>query len=254
MVLGRERQQIILELLESQQAVQVAELAERFGVSEVTIRRDLNELMRRYDVERVYGGAVLTQREIMQPPIDKREVLHLEEKRRIGWAAAELVEDGDTIIVGGGTTTAEMARHLGDRRDVMVITSALNVANILANNPRITLLVTGGLVVGPEVTLAGYYGEQTMRALHAEKLFLGAGAFDLDMGLTSAHPSEIGMNRAMIEAARERILLIDHSKFNQVATCSVGRTSELDCIVTGQEVPDDTASRLEEMGIRIVRA
>ena len=254
MLLSRERQQLILEVLESQQAVQVAELAESFGVSEVTIRRDLNKLMRRHGVERVYGGAILTPREIEQPPLGSREVVNREEKRRIGRAAAQFVQDGDTIIVGGGSTTAELARNITDRRDLMVITPALNIAFILADSRQINLLVTGGIVIGPEVTLAGYFGEQTLGALHADKLFLGACAFDPRFGLTSAHPSEMGVNRAMIDAADECILLVDHSKIGRVSTCLIGETSELDCVVTDDRAPDDVVSQLAEMDIRVVRA
>ena len=253
-LLSQERRQLILEALESQQAVQVSQLAERFGVSEVTVRRDLNELMRLHNVERVYGGAVLTPREMDQPSIGSREVMNQGQKQRIGRAAAEFVQDGDTIIIGGGTTTAELARNLTERRDLMVITPALNIATILAQSRHITLLVTGGILVGPEVTLAGYYGEQTLRGLHADKLFLGACVFDPKIGLTSAHPSELGVNRAMIEAADQRFLLVDHSKLRRVSTCLIGETDELDYVITDDSVPDEVISQLEEMDIHVVRA
>lgn len=253
-MLSRERQQHILELLESQQVVRIPELTERFGVSEVTIRRDLRALARSFGVERVRGGAFLTRRELGDSPLHVRQVVNLQEKRRIGRAAAQLVEDGDTIIIGGGTTCAELARSLGDRRNLVVITLALNVAYILADFPGITVLVTGGMMVGPELTLAGYIGEQTLRALHADKLFLGANAFDLLLGLTTSHPSEIGISRAMIEAARERILLIDHTKFNRVSTCMIGRTDELNCIITDGQAPDDVVARIRELSIKVVIA
>ena len=172
--------------------------------------------------------------------------MNLEQKRRIGRVAAQLVKDGDTIIVGGGTTTAEMARNLASRRDLMVITPALNIAYLFAEIPEITVLVTGGVMIGPEVTLAGHIGERNLRELHAGKLFLGAGAFDPEIGVTSDHVSETGVSRAMVGAARERHLLIDHSKFGNVLTCLVCATEELGCIITDDKAPPEAIAQLEK--------
>lgn len=249
-----ERQNRILQILTAQYAVQVSELAERFGVSDVTIRRDLNHLAKQSQVARVYGGAILSQRELAQLPIRQRAVMNLEHKQRIGRAAAQFVEDGDTIIIAGGTTTAELAHNLTQKRNLMVITPALNIAYLFAEVPETTVLVTGGVMVGPDVTLAGHFGERTLRELHADKLFFGSSAFDSEVGVTSEHPSEIGVNRAMIEATRERYLLVDHSKFNNVLTCLVCESSELNCVITDNETPSETVARLEEKGVQVICA
>jgi DeoR family transcriptional regulator of aga operon len=221
-------------------------------VSEVTIRRDLNELARQEKIERVYGGAILSQRELVQLPIQQRAAMNSEAKRRIGQAAARMVEDGDTIIIGGGTTTAELARNLAARRDLMVITPALNIAYLFAQHPEITVLVTGGIMIGPEVTLAGHFGERALSELHAGKLFLGASAFDPAVGVTSEHVSETGVNRAMIRAARQRTLLIDHSKFGSILTCLVCEAGELDCLITDSEAPAEAVAHLHELGIKVL--
>jgi DeoR family transcriptional regulator, aga operon transcriptional repressor len=254
MLSSKERKQRILQILTKQRAVQVSELALLFGVSEVTIRRDLNCLVEQSQIERVYGGAILSQRELAQVPIQQREVMNLAEKKRIGRAAAQFVHDGDTIIIAGGTTTAEMARNLGNRHNLIVITPALNIAYILADHPEITVIVTGGVLVGPEVTLAGHFGEQALRELHADKLFLGAGAFDPVVGITSEHPSEIGVNRAMITAARECFLLIDHTKFGSVLTCLVATTDQLSYVLTDEDVSPNAIEQLQEMDVQVVCA
>jgi DeoR/GlpR family transcriptional regulator of sugar metabolism len=234
--------------------VRIDELTQLFGVSEVTVRRDLKALGGRRGVERVRGGAFLTQRELSEYPIRNRETVRLNEKRRIGGAAAAQVCDGDTIVIGGGTTTAEMVPHLAECRDLVVITPALNIASALADHSSITVIVTGGILLGPELTLAGHYAEQTMRNLRADKLFIGVGALDLSAGLTSAHPSELGVDRAMMDSARQRFLLADHSKFNRVSTCVFGQLSELQCIITDDQAPPETVAQLRKMGIEVLCA
>lgn len=246
-----ERQKRILQILSAQYAVQVSELANIMGVSEVTVRRDLNQLADQAKVSRVHGGAILTPRELVLVPLQQRSVLNLESKRRIGRHAAQFVEDGDTVIIAGGTTTAELARHLVTKRNLMVITPALNIAYMFADAPDVTVLVTGGIMVGPEVTLAGYFGERTLRELRASKLFIGAGAFNPEAGVTSEHPSEIGISRAMLDATREHYLLVDHSKFDTVLTCQVCPAQELTCVITDDKAPSDAVAHLCEMGVQV---
>jgi DeoR/GlpR family transcriptional regulator of sugar metabolism len=254
MPFSRKRREQILRLLEENQTVQVADLAKRFNVSEVTIRRDLNQLRQHRGIERVYGGAILTQREREQPPLSNREVIHPDAKRWIGRAAAELVEPGDTIIIGGGTTTVELARNLVHAEDLVVITPALNIAATLAESPGVTLLVTGGILVGPELTLAGHFGEQMLASLNADKLFIGSCAFDPETGVTSAHVSEIGINQAMFRSGTQRILLVDHSKFNQIAPYTFGDTEQLDCVVTDSQAPAESLDALEKLGVQVIQA
>ncbi len=253
MTLSRERREQILKLLEANQTVQVADLARRFNVSEVTIRRDLNQLRKHQGIERVYGGAILTQREREQPPLSNREVVNADAKRWIGRAAAELVEPGDTIIIGGGTTTVELARHLTDIKDLVVITPALNIAVMLAGAPGVTLLVTGGILVGPELTLAGHFGESMIETLNADKLFIGSCAFDPETGVTSAHLSEIGINQAMFRSGKQRILLVDHSKFNRIAPYTFGDTEQLDCVITDIHAPAKPLETLGKLGVQVIQ-
>ncbi len=245
------RQRRILQRLQEHEVVRVSDLATELGVSPMTIRRDLKALETRHGIQRVHGGALLDDRALSERPLSEREVVNAAEKRRIGRAAAELVQDGDTIIIGGGTTTAELARHLVDRQDLLVITPTINIAAILADCPGVTVLITGGVLLGPEMTLAGHFGEQALRALHAERVFFGVNAVDLERGLTSAHPSEIGVDQAMLHAADERILLADHTKFGHASTCVIGAITEVGHILTDDHLPADLAQRLRELGIEV---
>ncbi|MEN6479801.1 MAG: DeoR/GlpR family DNA-binding transcription regulator, partial [Anaerolineales bacterium] len=148
-----QRRQLILQTLLQDEAVQVAALAERFGVSEVTIRRDLAALDGQNGLRRIRGGALLTPPNLHEPSLKEREVVNREAKQRIGQAAAALVKDGDTIIIAGGTTTAELAKRLTRHSDLLVITPPINVEAIQAGAIGVTVLITGGILDGPEQTL-----------------------------------------------------------------------------------------------------
>jgi DeoR/GlpR family transcriptional regulator of sugar metabolism len=251
-MLTGERRREIVRLLEERQVVRIDELAKRFGVSEVTVRRDLKTLQNNRNIERTRGGALLGNRELSEAPLAEREVVNRAEKQRIGRAAAQYVQDGDTIIIGGGTTTAELARSILDRRNLVVITPTINIATILADAPQITVLITGGVLLGREMTLAGHFGERALAALHADKLFFGVNAVCLKRGLTSAHPSEIGVDLAMLRAADERILLADHTKFGRASTCVIGEVNAVERIITDSETPEQTITLLREMGVEVI--
>ncbi len=249
-----QRRQLILQTLLQDEAVQVAALAERFGVSEVTIRRDLAALDGQNGLRRIRGGALLTPPNLHEPSLKEREVVNREAKQRIGQAAAALVEDGDTIIIAGGTTTAELAKRLTRHSDLLVITPTINVAAILAGAIGVTVLITGGILVGPEQTLAGHISEQALQGLHAGKLFIGVNALDIEHGLTSAHPSEIGVDMAMLRAADQRIVLADHTKLGRAATCAFGAVTEIHTLITDAQAPSALLDELRELGIEVIVA
>lgn len=250
-VLSSVRLRLILQRLQEHEVVRVTDLATELGVSAMTIRRDLKDLEVHHGVQRVRGGALLDARARAEPPLREREVVNATEKRRIGRAAAELVQDGDTIIIGGGTTTAEMARYLVDRADLLVITPTINIASILAECPGVTVLITGGLLLGPEMTLAGHLGEQAFRSLHADRVFFGISAVDVAHGLTSAHPSEVGVQQAMLRAADERVLLADHTKFGWASTCTIGPIADVERIITDDRLAPGLAESMHELGVRV---
>jgi len=253
-LLTAQRRQHILRMLQESESVQVASLAERFSVSEVTIRRDLTALDGHSGLRRIRGGALLTPPNLHEPTLQEREIVNREEKQRIGQAAAELVNDGDTIIIAGGTTTAELAKRLTRRSDLLVITPTINVAAILADAVGVTVLITGGILVGPEQTLAGHISEQALRTLHAAKLFISVNALDIDHGLTSAHPGEIGVDQAMLRAAEKRIMLADHTKLDRASTCAFGEITDMHMLITDQQAPAAFVAELRELGIEVILA
>src|SRR2546429_5822516 len=184
--LSVERQQQIEHIIKERQHVSVSELSAYFGVSEPTIRRDLQKLEIAGRVRRAHGGAIAVEQIVPEPPILQRLGEYAEEKCRIGEAAAELVRDGETIFIGSGTTALELARHLAGKRALTVITNALSIANQLASNPDITLILTGGVLRHSELSMIGHIVEQTLKELRADKVFISMRAVSVEEGLTNA--------------------------------------------------------------------
>lgn len=254
MLLNTERQQRIAQFIRERRRATVAELSERFGVSQATIRRDLEKLDRRGEIRRAHGGAVALERAAPEPPVVQRMSECEEEKRKIGQAAARLIQDGETIFLGSGTTTLEVARNLGDKKDLTVITNALTIANQLADNRNITLIITGGLFRHSELSMIGYICEQALRELRADKVIMGMRAISIEEGLTNDDLSETMTDRAIIQFAPEVILVADHSKFGTVSTALVAPVSAVHKLVTDDKAPRDMVAKLRELGIDVILA
>jgi len=253
-VLSAERQRQIVQLLAERRRATVAELSEYFGVSEATIRRDLEKLNEKGEIQRAHGGAVAIERAAPEPPVILRMGECADEKRRIGRAAAQLVKDGETIFLGSGTTTLEVARNLGDRKSLTVITNALNIANQLAVNPDITMIVVGGLFRHSELSMIGHLTEQALKELRADKVIMGMRAISIEDGLTNDYLPETMTDRAIIRFAPEVILVADHSKFGKISTALVAPVTAIHKLVTDDKAPREMVARLRELGIEVILA
>ena len=252
MSLNTGRQQQIVQLIRQQRSVTVQELSVLFGVSEATIRRDLEKLDGQGMVQRAHGGAVALESALPEPPIIRRLSDHQEEKRRIGMAAAHLVQDGETIFLGSGTTTLEVARYLVEKRDLKVITNALNIANILANHEHITVIITGGLLRHSEMSMIGHLTEQALRELRADKAIMSIRALSPVSGLTNEYGLETMIDRTIIGIAPQVIVLADHSKWGKSATAFVAPVTAAHTIVTTEAAPAVMVKQLQDQGIQIV--
>jgi DeoR/GlpR family transcriptional regulator of sugar metabolism len=231
-------------------AMHVSDLAESFGVSEMTVRRDLRALARDGKLERVRGGAVQASSE---PPFEQIAVERLEAKDRIGAAAAALVEDGQTVMIDIGTTTLQAARHLHGR-DITVITSSLAVYEELVGDPAIELLLPGGIVRRNYRSLVGVIAEDSLRRLKADILFLGTSAVDADLGVWDTTMVEVPIKRAMIEAAECVALLADREKFSMAGLVWVTGARSLDHVVTDAALPEDCLPAIERADVEVVVA
>lgn len=232
---AEERRQLILTALTRDGRVEVAALAERFAVSEDTVRRDLNTLAERGFLQKTHGGAVALATARMDWQ-SRRSVL-TEAKARIGAAAAALVEPHQTLFVDAGLTTLEFARALR-ARPLQVVTNSLDVAMAFADDQDVQLVLSGGEWFGRERHLSGPAALATLRAHRADLAILGACAVHATLGVTATHPGDAEVKRAMFEGAARRVLLADRGKFDQVAPNFVAALDDFDLLITDSTPPD----------------
>jgi DeoR/GlpR family transcriptional regulator of sugar metabolism len=254
MQLTVERLQQIELFIKEHQHARVTELSEHFGVSEPTIRRDLQKLEAMGRIQREHGGAIALAQATPEPPIIHRIMEYQEEKCRIGEATAQLINDGETIFLGSGTTTQEVARFLDHKKSLTVVTNALNIANQLVSNPDINLIITGGIVRHSEFSMIGHIVEQTLKELRADKVIVSMRAISIEEGLTNADPLETMTDRVIIQFAREVILVADHSKFDKAATGFVAPITAIHKIVTDDQTPAHIVQQLRDMNIEVIQA
>lgn len=249
------RHQEILEVLRRDGQAHVGRLANRFGVSTVTIRTDLEYLEHQGLLRRTRGGAVPAEAKRFELPLEETRQVHAREKERIGRHAAGLVRDGETIIVDVGSTTTELARALSPSlRNVVVITSGLNIALLLESHPGITVIVTGGTLRPLQHSLVNPYGSLLLQEINADKAFIGCNGVHPDKGFTNTNLQEAEIKRAMIEAARETIVLADHSKIMQVAAARIGPLEAAHLLITDRKAKNEDLELLRQRGLEVAQA
>ncbi|MBC7233989.1 MAG: DeoR/GlpR transcriptional regulator [Chloroflexi bacterium] len=260
-MIGAERLRRISERLSAEHVVSIASLSKALGVSEMTIRRDLMQLEKMGLCRRTHGGAVSTHGTLTRD-IDyrQREQLHVAEKVAIGRAAAAMVQEGETIAIDAGTTTAQLAAALKGRRNIMVITNSLRVLDQLCDSPGITLISTGG-TVAPAMDgefghgdhfLVGPLAEATLRRFRPNKAFMGTTGLTITDGLSNSVIEQAELKRLMMELSAEVILLADHSKFGRVASAIAGPVTMLHRVITDSGISPQMKRALEELGIEVI--
>jgi DeoR/GlpR family transcriptional regulator of sugar metabolism len=249
-MLAFERQARIADLIARQNAVTVAELCERFSVSDMTIRRDLQRLAQDGILVRTHGGAVARMSE-QDAAYGTREQEQRREKEAIAYVAASLISPGETILLDAGTTTECLARHLHGKAGLTVITNSLHVLRELGGDRQITLIATGGTVRQSTLSFFGSWAEEMLSRFHADRLFLAAAAIDLDLGLFNSNVYEVGIKQQMIRSAREVILLADHTKFGKRSTVKIADLDAVQCVVTDLQISPEIPMALREHRIDV---
>lgn len=248
------RRDIIIQYISKNKIVRALDLAEQFQVSMETIRRDLEELEQEGLVKRVHGGAVLDRMHGVEPAYNIREIKNYEEKVLIGKCAAELVQDGDTIIIDLGTTTLEFARFLKEKKNLTVLTNALQIATELSYYTNIKVIVLGGNLRSGEIATSGYWAERMVQQFYVDKLFLGTGALSIERGIMDYNIDESNLRRYFVENANQIVALADYSKFGIKALSQVCELKHLDIIVTDEKTNKTYVRDLRKAGIKVIVA
>jgi DeoR/GlpR family transcriptional regulator of sugar metabolism len=253
-VFARERQDHIARLVEEHGRARVADLAARFAVSGVTIRKDLLALESSQRLVRTHGGAIAVDRSRSEVSFDIRERLQADEKARIGAAGAEPVRDGESIVMDASTTALSVARHLKAQRpwsQLTVITNGLRIAFELAGQPGITVLMLGGRVRWEALSVVGQLGDGLFDRINVQKAFLGAAGFTLESGLADATDEEAQIKRSMVGAAREVIAIVDSTKWQRAAFATFCPTDDIDVVLTDSRAPEAMVTGLANRNIDV---
>lgn len=253
-LLKEERQELILNTLRDSRQVTVAELSERFDVSEVTIRRDLRELAEHGYVKRAHGGAIATPVGPTTSPVIRRMNHERHCKEAIARAAAKLIQDGDAIFLGAGSTTAHLARQLVHHKDLTVVTNALNIANEFSATEEITVVVTGGILYKPELSLIGHIANQALHEVLVDKVVIAIPAISLDAGLTNDYLPEVMTDRAILEMSNELIVVADATKFGKIESALVAPLERITTLVTDDRIDETLLARLRNRGTHVIVA
>lgn len=248
---SRRRQQIT-EMIRTQGSVQVFALADTFGVSMQTIRKDLHFLEEHGIASCAYGGAISASIvNVKEPPIEAKRSSHMGEKERIGRLAASLINPGDTVMLDSGTTTVQIAQFIEDDDSIAVVTNDFGVMTILVQKTNVRIFMLGGEFRRKNTA---FYGAKTIEALNdlqVDKLFLGVDGFDIKGGITTHYEPEAMLNRRMVEAARQVIAVTDSSKFGKVCLHRIIDIDGIDDLVTDSNAPEYIHETAENLPFRI---
>ena len=249
-----ERWRAILAILAEQGRIRVGHLAARLNVSEATVRRDLEAMQAQGMLHRTHGGAMLPQPTTFEVSFDESQSRALAEKRAIGRRAAELIRDGESIIIESGSTTLEMARCLGHLRQLTVLTNSLAICKELSVHESFDIIVLGGTLRRRSASLVGPWVSDILRNVRVDKAFLGANGISLSFGISAPNVFTAETRKAMIAAARTRVALADHSKLGVENLYRVAALDALDILITDHLASEEQIDPIRELGIEVVKA
>lgn len=245
-----ERRHLLIELLRQQPGVRVSEMAEILDVSEGTIRNDLNALEAEGRLTRFHGGAILReQTEFINTSFSARHQDHSAEKMVIARQAAELINDGDSVLLDASSTVYYLSLAIQNRQRLRVVTNGLDAARLLARNPSNSVFLIGGVLHQDGSSVTGLFSEQIINELHTQKAFVSCSGFSLGRGMTEVHFEEAQLKRKAIESTTHLIALIDSSKFGKEDLTSFASARQITCLYTDSGLTPEWAARLKQAEI-----
>ena len=246
-----ERRVEILKLINRDGRVAVTDLSQLFGVSEVTIRTDLQVLSEQSMLLRTHGGAVIYNR-VPDLSLTLRRQQQVTEKDRIGAASAALVNNGDAIFLDTSSTALALAQHLKQQRDITVLTNSLAISQYFLDVPGVTVVMPGGIMQRDTVSLIGTEGLDFLSRFNIQKGFFGAHGINIPEGLTDVSAAEAEVKRQIIATCREVIAILDGTKWGRVGLASFARLEDLHCIITDTQAPVAQVDQVRALGIHVM--
>lgn len=251
-VISDERRQRLVELIAERGFVNMAALVERLGVSESTVRRDLAQLDEEGLVKRTHGGAVFISDRFSVLNFAARQASAQAEKRAIGRKVAELIRDDEVILINGGTTTHEVARHLLGR-PMRVVTNSLPIANLFSAAPEIELTVVGGYLYPRTGVTMGPVARNSLEAVHANKAVMGCAGVTSE-GYFNANALMVEVEQQMMACADEVVMVVDSSKFGRRALARICELGQIDYVICDDALDERWAEAMRAAGVKLVLA
>lgn len=249
----QERRHDILDSVLRTGRVSVADLSQAFGVSEVTIRTDLQMLAEQGLLVRTHGGAISANRLSPELSLALRRQQQTLAKDHIGEAGASLIEDGDAVYLDTSSTALAIARHLTHHRHVTVITNSIAIVNELADAANLAVVVPGGRLRRETASLIGVDGLDFVRRFNIQKGFFGAHGLTVDEGLTDVSVDEADVKRVLVGICRQVVAVLDATKWGRVGVASFTSLNQVDAIITDQSAPPDLVAAVRAAGVDVLQ-
>lgn len=251
-----ERKNLILKILDEQSSVSVAELSKILKVSEVTVRKILNDLDKQRVLHRTRGGAVSLSVAMRESDEREKERQNIPEKKAIAKLAYGLIEDSDTVYLDAGSTTLELVKLIrnGSKRNLIVVTNALNIAMELIDSYDIQLVFIGGTVRHKIMSCVGALAENAVRSMCFDKVFMGMNSVCLEMGVTTPNLNEAQIKLQVIESAKDAVLICDASKFGKVSMARICPLNRFSSVITDWHISKDLAKEIKDANVNLVVA
>ncbi|MCU6794502.1 DeoR/GlpR family DNA-binding transcription regulator [Paenibacillus sp. WQ 127069] len=248
---GNDRKKEIVNLLEELGVVRVSDMSKRFGVTEETIRRDLERLENEGSLLRTHGGAVLNRKEGPELPVLQRELVQAEEKRSIGEYAASLVKDGEVIALDASTTCLQMAKYFPNK-EITVITYSIPIAYELIKKTNIQIFLIGGYLDRHSLGNTGTPAEKMLEGYHVDKFFFSCQGFDLQRGISEPYEAHVQLKKSIASISDQLILLADSSKFQRKSLVRLIGLEEVSMLVTDNHMPVEALQEMDSSDINVV--
>ncbi|MBR0235220.1 MAG: DeoR/GlpR transcriptional regulator [Clostridia bacterium] len=247
-----ERRSAILEQLSSEGKVVVSELAVRFGVTEETVRRDIDKLAREGLATKTYGGAVSNVSPSSDLPYNVRKRFNVDLKQNIAEKVAAMINDGDRIMLDASTTAIYVTRKIKSKKNITVITNSVEILLELADKSGWTILSTGGTLKEGAFSMVGISAEKMVRGYHVDLAVCSAKGIDEKMGITDSNEKDSEMKQAIFSSADKKVLALDSTKFDKISFVKVCDVRDVDIIVTDKAPSESWQTRLSENGVKLI--
>ncbi len=249
-----QRRKYILDHIVKDGFVKVSELAESLGVTQTTIRKDLNYLEAQGVLQRAHGSAIPSSQQIMDINLSAKKLINYEAKQKIAEKAASLIKSDDSILIASGSTITLFAESLKPKGRLNVVSISVNISAHLGDIPGITVMQVGGILYGNTLSVLGAEASSTIENLFCSKVFIGVDGIDLDYGITCGTGEEASITQKMIQSAQTSIVLADSSKVGKRGFARICELGDIDILITDSGMPKETRQRIENMGVKLIIA